>query len=98
MQMRFLHLVRLLGVAAQADAHRVGLQEPGVLAGVRIVAIGAVARRAWMLHLGLLDLLAPVGVAGDAEGLGVRAASARLCRLSPARGRYRTARPQMADA
>ena len=43
---------------------------PGA-AGVRIVALGAIARRARMLHFRLLDLLGLIGVAGDANLLGV---------------------------
>lgn len=68
--MLFLALVRLLAVTAQANRNRVWLGESGRAAGVRIVAVGAIAGRARMLHLRLLDLLGIVGVAGDAYFLG----------------------------
>ena len=37
---------------------------------MRVVAVGAIARRAWVLHLRLRDLLGLVGVAGNAQVLG----------------------------
>ena len=70
-QVRLLHLLRLLTVAGQAGVNRIGLQEARRLSGVRIVAGDAFALRARMLHLRLLDLLCLLAVAGNAEGLGV---------------------------
>jgi len=70
MHMLLLALLRLLAVDSP------GKPQPGSVwgarraAGVRIVAVGAIAGRARMLHLRLLDLLSLVGVAGDAYFLG----------------------------
>ena len=50
---------------------RVGLRQARLVAGVRAVAIGAVARGAGMRHFGGLNQLGLVVVAGDAERLGV---------------------------
>ncbi len=83
-QVRLLHLFRLIAMAGQASGHRIRLHETRRFAGMRIVAVGAIALRSRMLHFRVLDLLGLVGVAGDAERLGVRLASVRLCRLSPA--------------
>ena len=71
MQVRLLHLLRLLAVAGQACIDRIRLQESRRLAGMRIVAGDAFALRARMLHLRLLNLLRLLAVAGNAEGLGV---------------------------
>src|SRR5208337_2349821 len=69
-RVHLLALLRLLAVTAQANRHRVRLGEARRAAGVRVVAVGAIARRARMLHLRLLDLLSLVGVASDAYLLG----------------------------
>ena len=45
--------------------------KPGVCSGMRIVAGDAIALRARMLDLCLLDILRLLAVAGDTEGLGV---------------------------
>ena len=71
MQVRFLHLVRLFAVAAEASRNRVRLQEARRPSGMRIVAGNALPLRARMLHLRLLNLVGLLAVAGDAEGLGV---------------------------
>ena len=68
---RLLGLLCLLGVAAQANGHRVWLGKARRVAGVRIVAVGAVTHRARMLNLGLLDLLGLLRVTGYAERLSV---------------------------
>lgn len=60
-----------IGMAAQANVHRVGLRQPGVLAGMRVVAIRAIPGCAWMLHFGGLDQLRLVAVAGHAQRLHV---------------------------
>ena len=67
MQMRLLALLRLIAVAGQACADRIGLHKSRRVAGVRIVTVGAISRRARMLYFCFLDLLGLVGVAGDAE-------------------------------
>ena len=68
---RLLFQVGDVTVATQADVHGVRLWQPRIGAGVRVVAIGAIARGSGMLHLGFLDLLGFVGVTGDAKVLHV---------------------------
>ena len=58
-------------MAGQADVDRIGLNESRGLPGVRIVASGAVALRAWMLNFCFLDLLGLLTVAGHAYGFGI---------------------------
>jgi hypothetical protein len=67
MEVRFLVLLRLIGVATQADIDRVRLLEAGRITGMRVVAVGAIASRTWMLNLCFLDLFGLLGVAGDAN-------------------------------
>ena len=94
----FLAQIVDVAVTSQADADRVGLGQAGLVAGVRAVAIGAIARRAGMRHLGRVDQLGLVVMAGDAQSSWRRAASAPLFRLLPARGRCRSSLPQTAHA
>jgi hypothetical protein len=61
-----------VGMAAEADAYRVGLGQARLIAGVRIVAIGAVAGGAGVRDLRVFDQLDLVVVAGDTERLRIR--------------------------
>ncbi len=70
--MRLLHVFRLGAVTLKAGGDRIRLQETRRLPGVRVVANGAVAQRAWMLHLRLVHLFADITVAGKAQRPGVR--------------------------
>jgi len=60
-------LLRLLGMARQAGANRVRLQEAGSLSGMGIVASYAFSLSTGMLHFGLIDLLRLIAMAVDAE-------------------------------
>src|SRR5271169_5728013 len=72
MHMRLLALLRLIAVTTQANRNRVRLGERWRAAGVRIVAVGAIARRARMLDFRLVNLFGLVGMAGDAYLPGAR--------------------------
>ena len=61
-----------VGMATQANAYRVGLGQAGLVAGMRTVTIGAVASRPGMRHLGVVDQLGLVVVAGYTQRLDVR--------------------------
>ncbi len=67
MQMGLLALFRLIAVAGQAGADWIGLHESWRVSGVRIVAVGAISRRARMLHFRFFDLLGLIGVASNAK-------------------------------
>ena len=69
--MLLLELLGLIGVAGQARRHGAGLQEARRLAGMRIVAVRAIALRSRVLHLGRGDLLGHLLVAHHAQGLHV---------------------------
>lgn len=71
-QVRLLHLFRLLAVAIQAGRDWVWLDESGCPAGVRVVTGSAIALRAGMLYLGFLNLLCLLAMAGDANQLRLR--------------------------
>src|SRR5208282_312625 len=58
-------------MASDADIHRIGFRQSGLCAGMRTVAIGAVACRSRMLDSRLFDLFRFVGVAGKAQVLHV---------------------------
>ena len=60
-----------VAVTSQADTDRIGLRQAGLFAGMRAVAIGAIAGRAGMRHLGRVDRLGLVVVAGHANCLGI---------------------------
>ncbi len=103
-QVLFLVLFGLLGVAAQADIHRIGLRESGRTASMGIVAIGAFTHRTRVLNLGLLDLLGLLGVTGNAKrlGIGLRQHNLAVLRrgmagvtLSAGKGRVRELRHQL---
>src|SRR5579859_10025 len=59
-------------MAAETDFDGICFRQTNVLAGVRIVAIGAIAGGAGMLHLGAFDLLGLFVVAGHAKRFRVR--------------------------
>ena len=67
MQMRFLHLIRLIAVARQASLHGIGLQEARRLSRVRVVAGDAFPLGSGMLHFRFFDFIRLVGVAGQAK-------------------------------
>src|SRR5664279_996284 len=67
MQVRLLHLLRLLAVARQACINRIRLYEPRCLSSMRIVANRAITLRARMLYLRLLDLFCLLGMAAYAN-------------------------------
>src|SRR5271166_6254089 len=67
MQNMLLGLFGLIAVTTQANIHRIRLGKPWLPAGVRAVAVGAIAGRSWMLHLCLLDEFRLIGVAGNAQ-------------------------------
>src|SRR4029077_18239154 len=71
-QVRLLELIGLVGVAGQASAGRVGLQESRSAPGVRIVTGEALSLCARMRHPGFFDFLGLISVAGDAQRLAVR--------------------------
>jgi hypothetical protein len=58
-------------VATEADVYSVCLGEPGLPAGVGIVAIGAIAGGSRMLHFGALDEFRLIVVAGHAKRLDI---------------------------
>ena len=60
-----------VAVASQANAHGVGLGQSGLPAGVRAVAVGAIAHGAGVRHLGRLNQLGLVVMAGHAQRLDV---------------------------
>src|SRR5437868_4154128 len=60
-----------IAMAAKADLHRISLGQTRLAAGMWTVAVGAIAGRARMLHLGRLDLLCLLVMAGDAQRLHV---------------------------
>src|ERR1035438_5312177 len=80
--MQLLALVRLIAVTAQASGNRVWLGESRRAASVRVVAVGAISRRARMLDFRLRDLISLVGVAGDAYLLGAGLSQDNLAILS----------------
>src|SRR5215469_16134059 len=67
-QVRLLELLGLIGVASQTCTYGIGLYESGRLAGMRVVACGAIALGPWMLHLGFLDFFCLLSMAGHADG------------------------------
>ena len=67
-QVCLLELLGLIGMAGQAGAHRVRLEEAWSLAGVGVVAGDAFSLRSGMRHLGLINLLDLVAVAGRTKG------------------------------
>src|SRR5271166_3350807 len=67
----FLANIRNVAVAAQANVHRICFGKPRLPAGVRAVAIGAIARRSRMLYFGSVDQLGFVVVAGHAQRFGI---------------------------
>src|SRR5579885_3508778 len=86
-QMRLLHLLRLIAVASEACANRIGLYEARTLSAMRVVERDALSRRARMLHLRRFDRLALFFMAGQAERSAVRVDwdhLAVLCRLMAA--------------
>ena len=64
------HIVDV-GVTSQANTDGVGLGQAGLVAGVRAVAVCAIARRSGMRHFGRVDQLGLVVMAGHAQTLGV---------------------------
>ena len=60
-----------IAVAAQADIDRIRLGKSRLPAGVRAVAIGAIARGSRMLNFCCLDQLGFIVVAGYAQSLGI---------------------------
>lgn len=66
-QVLLLVLLSLVSMARKADIHGVRLREARAFAGVRIVAVDAIALRARVLNLGGLDLLGLLFVAAEAE-------------------------------
>lgn len=64
-----LSLFRQLGMAVEANIHRIGLRESRRFSSVWAVAIGAISQGAGVLHFGTLDLLRLFRVAGDANFL-----------------------------
>lgn len=60
-----------VAVASKADADGIGLRQAGLLAGVRAVAVCAIAHCAGMRDLCAVDLLGFVVMAGEADSLGV---------------------------
>jgi hypothetical protein len=60
-----------IGMAAFAGGHRARLHKFRVFAGVGIMALRAVALRAWVRHLGRIDSLCFVVVARHAKGSGI---------------------------
>ena len=68
-QVLFLMLVRLVGMAVKACIHRIGLDESRRLAGMRIVTIRAIPLRSRMLNLRLLDFFRLIAMAGNAQFL-----------------------------
>ena len=65
---------------------------------MRIVAGDALALRSRMRHLGFLDLLHLIAVAGRAERPAVRVRQHDLAVFRRQNGTYRRCLPQMADA
>ncbi len=70
-KMLFLTLLCLIRMAGEANFHAVGLRQSGLIAGVRIVAIGAIAHGTGMLHFCRFDLLHYFVMAGTANSLDV---------------------------
>ncbi len=64
-------LLCLIRMARQANFHAVCFRQSRLIAGVRIVAIGAIAHRTGMLHFGRFDLFHNFVVAGAANGFHV---------------------------
>ncbi len=71
MEVRFFCLISLVGMASQAGADGIRLEEARRLASMRIMASYALALSSGMLHLGLVDMLRLIAVAGDAESFRV---------------------------
>jgi hypothetical protein len=67
----FLAEIRDIRVATETNVHGIRFRQTDVFAGVGIVAIGAIARRAGMLDLGGFNRLSFFVVAGYADGLGI---------------------------
>lgn len=63
----FLREVRDVTVAAQADVNRISFRKSRLPAGMGVVAVGAIARRSRMRHLGTLDGFGFVIVASHAK-------------------------------
>src|SRR5690242_6795724 len=82
MQVRLFELCGLVAVAAQAGIDRIGLYEAWRLAGVRIVASDTFALGTRMRHFCLIDFFSLLGMAGDAEclGVGLRQHDFTVCR------------------
>jgi len=60
-------LLGLIHVTIQANVDAIRLRKRARLAGVRVMAVGAIALRSGMLELGLLDLVRLIGVAANAK-------------------------------
>ena len=71
MRVRFLKLLGLIGMASQASAHWIWLQEAGCLSRMRIVAGDAFSLRPGMRDFRLLDVLGLIAMAGYAQRLRV---------------------------
>ncbi len=70
-QMRLVTLLGLIAMAIEADFYRRTFGQAGRLAGMWIVAIGAVASGSGVRHLCRFNLLHLLVVAGDAQRLGL---------------------------
>src|SRR5271165_2229659 len=64
-----LRLFGLIAMATQADIHRVRFRKSWLPAGMRAMAVGAVARRSRMLHLCFFDKFSLVRMASHAQRL-----------------------------
>jgi hypothetical protein len=67
MEMGFLELIGLIGMAGETRADRIRLQETRASSGVRVMASYALPLCTGMLHFGLFDLLRLIAVTGYAE-------------------------------
>ncbi len=65
--MRFLLEIGDVAVTSQADVNAFVLGKSRLAAGVRIVAVGAISGRARMRHLGALDQLGLIVMAGHTK-------------------------------
>jgi hypothetical protein len=66
MKMSLFVLFSLIAMATQADINCVWLREAWRFTSMRIVAVGAIALRAWMLNFRRLDVLRLLVVARNA--------------------------------
>ena len=66
-QVRLLHLLRLIAVARETGSNGIRLQETWRLSGVRVMAGSAVALRTRMLNSGFLNLFCLLAMAGNAN-------------------------------